>query len=132
MTARSAAAGSEVRVLVVDDDPVILKLLQVNFEMEGYLVTTAADGVKGLQAAREERPDVIISDVMMPHMNGLELVAALGADAMTGAIPIILLSARAQETDVNDGLHAGADDYVTKPFDPLELIDRVQQLLARP
>ncbi|MBA2436915.1 MAG: response regulator [Acidimicrobiia bacterium] len=132
MTARSAAAGSEVRVLVVDDDPVILKLLQVNFEMEGYLVTTAADGVKGLQAAREERPDVIISDVMMPHMNGLELVAALGADAMTGAIPVILLSARAQETDVNDGLHAGADDYVTKPFDPLELIDRVQQLLARP
>ncbi len=132
VTARSAAAGSEVRVLVVDDDPVILKLLQVNFEMEGYLVTTAADGVKGLQAAREERPDVIISDVMMPHMNGLELVAALGADAMTGAIPVILLSARAQETDVNDGLHAGADDYVTKPFDPLELIDRVQQLLARP
>jgi len=132
VTDRSAAVDSEVRVLVVDDDPVILKLLQVNFEMEGYVVTTAADGVKGLQAAREERPDVIISDVMMPHMNGLELVAALGADAMTGAIPIILLSARAQETDVNDGLHAGADDYVTKPFDPLELIDRVQQLLARP
>jgi len=132
VTDRSAAVDSEVRVLVVDDDPVILKLLQVNFEMEGYLVTTAADGVKGLQAAREERPDVIISDVMMPHMNGLELVAALGADAMTGAIPIILLSARAQETDVDDGLHAGADDYVTKPFDPLELIDRVQQLLARP
>ncbi len=119
-------------MLVVDDDPVILKLLQVNFEMEGYVVTTAADGVKGLRAAREERPDVIISDVMMPHMNGLELVAALGADEMTGAIPVILLSARAQETDVNDGLHAGADDYVTKPFDPLELIDRVQQLLARP
>jgi DNA-binding response OmpR family regulator len=132
VTDRSAAVASEVRVLVVDDDPVILKLLQVNFEMEGYVVTTAADGVKGLQAAREERPDVIISDVMMPHMNGLELVAALGADETTGAIPVILLSARAQETDVNDGLHAGADDYVTKPFDPLELIDRVQQLLARP
>jgi DNA-binding response OmpR family regulator len=132
VTDRSAAVDSEVRVLVVDDDPVILKLLQVNFEMEGYVVTTAADGVKGLQAAREERPDVIISDVMMPHMNGLEMVAALGADETTGAIPVILLSARAQETDVNDGLHAGADDYVTKPFDPLELIDRVQQLLARP
>ncbi|CAN5760726.1 hypothetical protein BH23ACT1_BH23ACT1_09550 [soil metagenome] len=132
VTARSAAVDSEVRVLVVDDDPVILKLLQVNFEMEGYVVTTADDGAKGLRAAREERPDVIISDVMMPHMNGLELVAALGADEMTGAIPVILLSARAQENDVDDGLHAGADDYVTKPFDPLELIDRVQQLLARP
>ncbi|HEV2071723.1 MAG TPA: response regulator, partial [Acidimicrobiales bacterium] len=121
---------SAVRVLVVDDDPVILKLLRVNFEMEGYSVTTAADGVKGLKAAREEHPDVIISDVMMPHMNGLELVAALDADTSTDAIPVILLSARAQETDVSDGLHAGADDYVTKPFDPIELIDRVQQLLA--
>ena len=131
VTDRGVAVDSAVRVLVVDDDPVILRLLQVNFEMEGYEVMTAADGVKGLQAARDERPDVIISDVMMPHMNGLELVAALGADAVTGAIPVILLSARAQETDVNDGLHAGADDYVTKPFDPLELIERVQQLLGR-
>jgi len=127
-----AAVGSEVRVLVVDDDPVILKLLEVNFEMEGYAVSTASDGVQGLRAAREQRPHVIISDVMMPHMNGLELVAALDADEATGAIPVILLSARAQETDVSDGLQAGADDYVTKPFDPLELIDRVQQLLARP
>ncbi len=119
------------RVLVVDDDPVILRLLRVNFEMEGYAVTTACDGVQGLRAAREQHPDVIISDVMMPHMNGLELVAALDADEATGAIPVILLSARAQETDVSDGLGAGADDYVTKPFDPLELIDRVQLLLAR-
>jgi DNA-binding response OmpR family regulator len=124
--------ASEVRVLVVDDDPVIVRLLQVNFEMEGYVVITAADGVQGLQAAREQCPDVIISDVMMPHMNGLELVAALQAEEATGAIPVILLSARAQETDISDGLDVGADDYVTKPFDPLELIDRVQQLLARP
>ena len=131
MTDGAAAVDSAVRVLVVDDDPVILKLLRVNFEMEGYSVTTAADGVKGLKAAREECPDVIISDVMMPHMNGLELVAALDADVSTDAIPVILLSARAQEADVSDGLHAGADDYVTKPFDPIELIDRVQQLLAR-
>jgi DNA-binding response OmpR family regulator len=129
---RCAAVDSEVRVLVVDDDPVILRLLEVNFEMEGYAVLTASDGVQGLRAAREQRPHVIISDVMMPHMNGLELVAALDADEATGAIPVILLSARAQETDVSDGLQAGADDYVTKPFDPLELIDRVQQLLARP
>ncbi len=119
-------------MLVVDDDPVILKLLQVNFEMEGFAVLTAADGVEGLQTARESQPDVVISDVMMPHMNGIELVAALGADAGTGDIPVILLSARAQGTDVAEGMDAGADAYVTKPFDPLELIDQVHLLLARP
>ncbi len=118
-------------MLVVDDDPVILKLLQVNFEMEGFAVSTAADGVEGLRSARETLPDVVISDVMMPHMNGIELVAALGADEGTGAIPVILLSARAQESDVADGLDAGADAYVTKPFDPLQLVDQVHLLLAR-
>jgi DNA-binding response OmpR family regulator len=120
-----------VRVLVIDDDPVILKLLQVNFEMEGFAVLTASDGLQGLQAARDSRPDVVISDVMMPHMNGLELVAALGADEGTDDIPIILLSARAQGTDVTEGLDVGADAYVTKPFDPLQLIDQVHLLLSR-
>lgn len=118
-------------MLVVDDDPVILKLLQVNFEMEGFAVLTAVDGLDGLRAARETRPDVVISDVMMPRMNGLELVAALGADERTGAIPVILLSARAQGSDVANGIDAGADAYVTKPFDPLELIDQVNLLVAR-
>ncbi len=117
------------RVLVVDDDPVILKLLQVNFEMEGFDVVTATDGVDGLRAARDERPDVVVSDVMMPRMNGLELVAALSADDRTGAIPVMLLSARAQATDIAAGLDAGARDYVTKPFEPLELVDRVHKLL---
>ena len=117
------------RVLVVDDDPVILKLLQVNFEMEGFDVLTATDGVDGLRAARDELPDVVVSDVMMPGMNGLELVTALGADDRTGDIPVMLLSARAQATDVAAGLEAGAHDYVTKPFEPLELVDRVHQLL---
>ncbi len=118
-------------MLVIDDDPVILKLLQVNFEMEGFAVLTASDGLQGLQAARDSRPDVVISDVMMPHMNGLELVAALGADDGTDDIPIILLSARAQGTDVTEGLDVGADAYVTKPFDPLQLIDQVHLLLSR-
>ncbi len=118
-------------MLVIDDDPVILKLLQVNFEMEGFAVLTASDGLQGLQAARDSRPDVVISDVMMPHMNGLELVAALGADEGTDDIPIILLSARAQGTDVAEGLDVGADAYVTKPFDPLQLVDQVHLLLAR-
>ena len=117
------------RVLLIDDDPVILRLLQVNFEMEGFDVVTATDGVDGLQAARDEQPDVVVSDVMMPRMNGLELVAALGADDRTGDIPVMLLSARAQATDIAAGLDAGAHDYVTKPFEPLELVDRVHKLL---
>jgi DNA-binding response OmpR family regulator len=124
--------GAALRVLVVDDDPVILKLLQVNFEMEGFTVRTAADGAEALAAATAEPPDLVISDVMMPRMNGLELVSALDADDRTRHIPVVLLSARAQAGDVSDGLGVGADDYVTKPFEPLELVERVNRLLGAP
>lgn len=116
-------------VLVVDDDPVILRLLEVNFQMEGFAVRTASDGVEGLEVARAEQPDVVVSDVMMPKMNGLELAAGLKADPATGAIPVVLLSAKAQATDVQAGLDAGADDYVTKPFEPGDLVARVRLLL---
>jgi DNA-binding response OmpR family regulator len=116
------------KVLVVDDDPVILRLLRVNFEMEGYEVATATDGVEGLAAARADRPDVIVSDIMMPNLDGLGFAAALKADPAMAAIPIVLLSAKAQNADVDAGLDV-ADDYVTKPFDPLELLDRVAALL---
>ena len=118
-------------VLVIDDDPVILRLLEVNFEMEGFAVRMAGDGMEGLDAARAERPDVIVSDVMMPRMTGLELLAGLKADDATSSIPVILLSAKAQASDVRAGLDAGADDYVTKPFEPLDLVDRVLKLLPR-
>jgi DNA-binding response OmpR family regulator len=117
-------------VLVVDDDPVIVRLLEVNFEMEGFTVRTAADGVEGLAAAKAERPDVIVSDVMMPRMDGLQLVNELKADETTASIPVILLSAKAQADDVRAGIDAGADDYVTKPFEPLDLLDRVVKLLS--
>ena len=116
-------------ILVVDDDPVILQLLQVNFEMEGFTVITAVDGRDGADRARAERPDVVVSDVMMPKMSGLELVAELKGDPETAGIPILLLTAKAQQADVADGLDAGADDYVTKPFEPLDLVDRVNRLL---
>ena len=118
-------------VLVVEDDPTILQLLEVNFEMEGYIVLRAEDGEQGLAVAHESRPDAIVSDVMMPKMSGLELVRALKAANDTKAIPVILLSAKAQGADVRLGLEAGADDYVTKPFEPLDLIDRVSAVLLR-
>lgn len=118
-------------VLVVEDDPTILQLLEVNFEMEGFIVVRAEDGEQGLAAARETHPDVVVSDVMMPKMSGLELVKALKASPDTRSIPVILLSAKAQGADVRSGLEAGADDYVTKPFEPLDLIDRVNAVLLR-
>ena len=116
-------------VLVVDDDPVIVRLLEVNFEMEGFTVLTAGDGAEGVEVARAQRPDVVVSDVMMPRMNGLELVAALKGDPDTAGIPVLLLSAKAQADDVRNGLAAGADDYVTKPFEPSDLVERVTKLL---
>jgi len=117
-------------VLVVDDDPVIVRLLEVNFEMEGFQVVTAIDGQDGIDKAKAEQPDVVVSDVMMPKLNGLELCEALKADERTAGIPVVLLSAKAQVADIRAGLDAGADDYVTKPFEPLDLIDRVNKLLA--
>jgi DNA-binding response OmpR family regulator len=120
----------DVTVLVVDDDPVILKLLEVNFVMEGFTVLTAADGVDAFDRAVLEQPQAVVSDIMMPRMNGLELVQRLKAEPATAAIPVVLLSAKAQASDVRAGLDAGADDYVTKPFEPLELVERVNKLVA--
>lgn len=116
--------------MVVDDDPVIQNLLEVNFEMEGYTVYVASDGLAGLEMARSRRPDVVVLDVMMPGMNGLEVARHLRDDADTADIPIIVVSAKAQESDLNAGRAAGVDDYVTKPFDPFELLERVARLLA--
>jgi DNA-binding response OmpR family regulator len=121
------AAGT---VLVVDDDPVIVNLLKVNFEMEGYDVITAADGEEGLKRAVDETPDVVVLDVMMPRIDGLEVARRLRASEGTAALPIVMLSAKAQAADIQAGL-AVADDYVTKPFDPLELLERVTALLHR-
>ncbi|MCU1355555.1 MAG: OmpR [Acidimicrobiales bacterium] len=118
-------------VLVVDDDPVILKLLTVNFELEGYAVLAATHGSEALDVARESRPDVVVSDIMMPVMSGIDLVIAMKADPELASIPVLLLSAKAQAADVRAGLEAGADDYVTKPFEPLDLLTRVEAVLNR-
>ena len=119
-------------VLVIDDDPVILELLRVNFEIEGFDVICATDGEEGFQRAQAEQPDVVISDIMMPRRDGLQLLDDLKADPRTEDLPVILLSAKAQRSEVQHGLDMGADDYITKPFDPLELIDRLNAVMTRP
>jgi len=118
-------------VLVIDDDPVILELLRVNFEIEGFDVICAKDGEEGLARAHAERPDVVISDVMMPKRDGLQLLSDLKGDPDTSDLPVILLSAKAHRSEVQHGLDMGADDYITKPFDPLELIDRLNAVMTK-
>jgi CheY-like chemotaxis protein len=118
------------RVLVVDDDRVIQQLLEVNLELEGYeVVATASDGREALEKIAELTPDLVILDVMMPKMDGIEVCRHLKRDPKTADIPVVLLSARAQDLDVREGLEVGANAYLTKPFDPIELLDVVGRLL---
>jgi len=119
-------------VLVIDDDPVILELLRVNFEIEGFEVVTAKDGDEGFALASKLQPDIVISDIMMPRRDGLQLLRDLKADPRTEDLPVILLSAKAQKSEVEHGLDMGADDYITKPFDPIQLIDRLNAVMGKP
>jgi DNA-binding response OmpR family regulator len=114
-------------ILIVDDDPAITTLLKLSFELEGHIVVTASSGVEALDLARRIHPAAMVVDVMMPEMDGLELIRRLRSNDSTADIPIVCCSARALSQDVQDGYDAGADDYVTKPFEPFELIERVEQ-----
>ncbi len=125
------AAMAPTVVLVVDDDPVILKQLTVNFELEGYEVCSATQGAEALQVVRDRRPDVVVSDIMMPVVSGIDRVVAIRSAPDLDAIPVLLLSAKAQAADIRAGLDAGAADYVTKPFEPLDLVSRVEAVLGR-
>jgi DNA-binding response OmpR family regulator len=117
------------RILVVEDEPNMVTGLRDNFEYEGYQVLTAMDGVEGLKRALDEAPDLVILDVMMPKMSGLEVCKQLRAKRPS--VPIIMLTARGQEVDKVVGLELGADDYVTKPFSIRELLARVRAVLRR-
>ena len=119
------------RVLVIDDEAPIRLLCRVNLEAEQMEVLEAADGPSGLEQAREHRPDVILLDVMMPGLDGWRVAEALLEDDRTSSIPIIFLTARAEFRDRARGLDIGGVDYVTKPFNPLELAPLVRDLLAR-
>jgi DNA-binding response OmpR family regulator len=120
---------SRAKILVVEDEPNMVVGLRDNFEFEGYEVITARDGVEGLQRALDESPDLVVLDVMMPRMSGLEVCKQLRAKR--ASLPIIMLTARGQEVDKVVGLELGADDYVTKPFSIRELLARVKAVLRR-
>ncbi|MEW5988999.1 MAG: response regulator transcription factor [Chloroflexota bacterium] len=115
-------------ILVVDDEPKIVKLARDYLERSGFRVATAADGPNALAVARHERPDLIVLDLNLPGMDGLDVCRALRRDS---EVPIIMLTARVEETDRLIGLELGADDYVTKPFSPRELVARVRAVLRR-
>jgi CheY-like chemotaxis protein len=115
-------------VLVVDDDDVIRQLITVNLELEGFDVVTAVDGQDALDKVKSARPQVVTLDVMMPRVDGWEAAARLRQDPDTSHIKVVLLSARAQEADIQRGEKIGVDAYLTKPFDPDELIDIVRRL----
>ena len=116
------------KILVVEDEPTLLTTLKYNLEREGYSVATASDGETGLAAARSENPDLVILDLMLPGIDGLEVCRML---RRTSAMPVLILTAKAEEVDKVVGLEVGADDYVTKPFGMRELLARVRALLRR-
>lgn len=119
------------RILVVEDEPDVVDMLTMNLRKAEFAVTTAADGAAGLRAAREQLPALIILDLMLPKMPGLEVCKALKSDPATKHIPIVMLTAKAEEVDRIVGLEFGADDYVTKPFSPREMVLRVKAILRR-
>ena len=128
MSAGLARRGQGHAILVVDDDPRMLRLLRLNLERAGYRVATEGDGVAALDRVALERPDLILLDVMMPAMDGFTFLARLREFS---AVPVILLTAKGEERDKVQGLDLGADDYLTKPFGPAELLARVRAVLRR-
>jgi DNA-binding response OmpR family regulator len=118
-------------ILIVDDDPAITTLLKLAFELEGHLVMTASTGAEALDLARQVHPAAMVVDIMMPEMDGLELVRRLRDNPMTSEIPVVCLSGKALSSDIDAGLAAGADDYITKPVNPRDLVERVELRLVQ-
>lgn len=119
------------RILVVDDDREIVRLIRTYLEQAGFLVLTANDGATALHAIRRDQPDLVVLDVMLPDQDGWQITRIVRADPQLAALPIILLTARVEDTDKIVGLELGADDYITKPFNPHEVVARVRSLLRR-
>ncbi|MBI4372362.1 MAG: response regulator [Candidatus Omnitrophica bacterium] len=118
-------------ILVIEDEKNIIELVKYNLEQEGYRVLTAARGDLGLEQVKKQRPDLILLDLMLPEIDGLEICKILKQNEKTASLPIMMLTAKSQETDKVLGLELGADDYITKPFSPRELVARVKAVLRR-
>ncbi len=118
-------------ILVVDDEPGIVKIVCDYLKLAGYRVVSANNGQIALTVARHERPDLIVLDLLLPEIDGLDVCRRLRQDSVLGNVPIVMLTARIEETDKLIGLELGADDYITKPFSPRELVARVRALLRR-
>ncbi len=119
------------KILIVEDEKDIVKMLEYNLQKEGFKILSARDGEDALDTANKEQPDLVILDLMLPGMDGLEVCKALKSGAKTARIPIIMLTAKAQESDKVIGLELGADDYMIKPFSPRELVARIKAVLRR-
>ena len=116
------------KILAVDDEKHIVRLVQITLEKEGYELITASNGREALEKVASEKPDLVVMDVMMPEMDGLEALSKMKSDPMTSDIPVIMLTAKAQDSDVFRGWQSGADLYLTKPFNPAELVTFVKRL----
>src|SRR6478736_9384860 len=124
-------AGSGRKILIIEDEGDVADLLEMGLHKAGFKTTTAADGATGLQKARDDKPDFVILDLMLPKMSGLEVCRILKSDTTTSHIPILMLTAKAEEIDRIVGLEFGADDYVTKPFSPREVVLRIRAIMRR-
>lgn len=126
------ASGSPVKrqIMVVEDDANILRQIEYNLTSNGYAVETAQTGVEAMKKMISKRPDLLITDIMMPEMDGYELVASVRGDEQLADLPVIMLTARTQDSDVAHGYNSGTDLYLTKPFNPTELIRFVQRILG--
>ncbi|MEZ5987740.1 MAG: response regulator [Planctomycetota bacterium] len=119
------------KILLIEDEPDILDVLEYNLRREGYRVVKSRDGEEGLRLAKREGPDLVLLDLMLPGLDGIEVCRSLKSDPVTQPIPVIMVTAKGEESDVVLGLGVGADDYVSKPFSPKELIARVKAVLRR-
>ncbi len=119
------------KILVVDDEPTIVRLMEFILARQGHQMLVATNGEDALEKVRAEKPDLILLDIMMPRIDGYEVARTLRADADTAALPIIMLSAKAQEEDIQKGRDVGVDQYITKPFSPEHLVHAVSDMLQR-
>jgi len=122
--------GSAKRVLAVDDDPLVTKLVRINLELSGYRVEEAWDGETALRVLREDPPDLLVLDLMMPRTDGWEILREIRQSEELRELPVVVLSARVHDEDIIRGWEMGADDYITKPFNPVRMVERLEGVLA--